>query len=126
MKMDIALIVALILGGAQVIGSIIVLISTIISNRNNRLTKEIEKKDKQIVRYAKQLYFLRFVEESVYAELAQTNANCHQDTVKKRIHSAISDKIGIRYNSMDNDILQRIDDSQNIKPIDISSYRNGY
>ena len=123
--MDTALIVALILGGAQVIGSIIVLVSTIISNRNGRLEREVERKDKQIDRYAKQVYFLRFVEESVYAELAQTNAACHQDTVKKRIHGAIAEKIGIRYESIDSEIMRRIEDCQNIKPIDIGSYRDG-
>lgn len=121
--MDTALLFALILGGAQVIGSIIVLISTIISNKNGKLKMEIEKKDKQLIKYARQIYFLRFVEESVYSELAHTNADCHQDTVKKRIHSAIAEETGIRYESMDSEIMRKIEDCRNIKPIDISSYR---
>lgn len=125
----VGIIIALILGGAQVWSGKLALESTRITHEKEKLIDEIsqlkeqhEKDQNKIRRYARQVYFLRFVEESVYAELGRTNTSYQPQAIKGRIHGDIANEIGIQYDSMDSDIKQDIEMSRNIEPIDIRSY----
>lgn len=67
--METGVLISLILGGAQIIGSVLVLWSTKINSdvsklkdENERLDGELDKKQRTIDRFARQIYFLRFVE----------------------------------------------------------------
>lgn len=120
------IIIAIIIGAAQVISSRQVYKSTKISNDNQRLKDEIsvlqkerEKQERKIYRYAEQIFFLRFVEESVCSELARANTDYTQIEVKKRIHSDIANKIGVSYKSMDSEIKQNCGQNRNIESVDI-------
>ena len=127
--MDTGITIALLLGGAQIIGSVIVLVSTCISNNNRKLKNEISqlnqrisKKDNRIIRFAKQVYFLRFVEESVYAELAKTNTSKKVRVIKQNVHGAIAKEISVNYESLDCEIRDVLEMSKPIEPINIDSY----
>ena len=119
--METGVLIALLLGGAQVLGSILVLISTIISNKDERLKNTVEKQEAKIEKFARQIYFLRFVEESVYYELAQANADRPFIALKRDIHQAIASEISIPYESLDGEVKKIIEMGKKIEPIDISS-----
>ncbi len=127
--MDKGVIIAIIFGGAQVIASIIIAVSTHEANKCSRLkddvlrlSKTIEHHNKKIIRYAKQIFFLRFVEESVYAELAKTNTDNSTHVIKRKIHQLIAKELAINYDSMDDEIKKTIEIGRPVEPLDISEY----
>lgn len=123
------MLISLILGGAQIIGSVLVLWSTKINSdvsklkdENERLDGELDKKQRTIDRFARQIYFLRFVEESVYKELESTNTRYRVSQIKKEIHSCVENHIDIKYQSLDSEIKTILDRGRAVEAIDISSY----
>lgn len=125
--MDKGILIALILAGAQVICGFFVWLNTKLNNKTNNLKEEISqlneklgKKEERLKKFAKQIYFLRFVEESVYGELVKTNTDYTIKGVKQKIHGTIAEMINVKYKSMDDEIKELIDACQSISPIDIS------
>lgn len=132
--MDKGILISLIIGGAQIIGSLIVLVATIINSKvgklhddkdrlkdeNDKLTQKIIAKETQISKMAHQIYFLRFVEESICNELAEKNSEFSQKHIKTQIRKAVSANVNISY--VDNDIKNYIDSYVPITPISIDSY----
>lgn len=120
------IIIAIIIGAAQVISSREVYKSTKISNDNQRLKDDIdqlkierEKRERKIERYAKQILFLRFVEESVCSELARTNTDYKLLEVKRRIHRDVEEIIEVSYENYDSEIKHDSGKNLIIEPVDI-------
>lgn len=123
------MLISLILGGAQIIGSVLVLWSTKINSdvsklkdENERLDGELDKKQRTIERFARQIFFLRFVEESVYKELESTNTRYRTSQIKKEIHTCVENHIDVKYQSLDSEIKTILDRGRTIEAIDITSY----
>ena len=111
-----SIVLAGILGASQVI-------SSLISNRNGRLRDKNEALKNQNRRFAKQVYFMRVLEESVIAELCKSNTDYQPLHVKRQIRKAVFDYLGYKYESNDSEIKDSIVDI--VKPIegqDISAY----
>lgn len=127
--METGVLISLILGGAQILGSVLVLWSTKINSDVSKLKEQIKSnkqdlynKQRTIERYARQIYFLRFVEESVYKELECTNTSYTSVQIKREVHSCMENHLDIKYQSLDSEIKQILDCGRSIKAIDISSY----
>lgn len=118
--MDKGVLISLILGAAQIIGSIIVLIATIINSRVGKLHTENERLKRDAKNFAKQVYFLRFVEVSACEELANIK-NKKSITLMKNVHRTIANDINVPYQSMDKDVRGYLDTCKSTEPIDISN-----
>lgn len=117
--MDKGILISLILGGAQIIGSVIVLLATIINSRGSKLQIENERLKRDAKILAKQVYFLRFVEVSVCEELANIK-NKRPITLLKNVHRIIANDINVSYQSIDRDVKGYMDTCKNIEPVDVS------
>lgn len=128
--MDTGILIAIILGAAQVVGSLIIAVSTVHSNNTSSLKDDIirlksryEKLERTKERYAKQLLFLRIVEESVYEELAKANTSYKKAKIKGLVHHSVTEQSGIFYESIDSEIKREAGIAfGEIKPVDIDSY----
>lgn len=124
-------IIALILGAAQVWSSYNALKSTKISNENHKLKDDIkylkedgEKQQEKILRYANQILFLRFIEESLYAELEGNSTEYKAKHIKTLIRSDVAMELGIKFNKdIDSEIKQDLNRGEKIEAISIKPFK---
>ena len=129
--MEESVLISLIIGGAQIVGSIIVLIATIINSKvgklhddkdrlrdeTDRLKDKVKDQESLLNNMARQIYFLRIVEESVYNELAETNSGYKAKYIKTQIRKSVSKQTSVAY--VDNDISKYIGGSKSFAPVPI-------
>ena len=120
--MDTGIYIALILGAAQIVSTIIMVRSTIAANDNkvlneklNQTQKKYENARARIEEFAKMLLFLRCMEESLCKEISQANTDKDPKQVRKIVRESVTKHLGYQYNLHDSQINDTLKNTTNKK-----------